>query len=395
MSRDRDSLAAFAPRGDVLASVHDRARAAAAAARIGADAELRAAVAAADVTPPPRASDRVEHGSVAVRPGGDAPRITASKVKIHPDAVAIELPPGRVDDETIAPHRAARPGGERMAEPITTPGLGGAPGGAPSGGVDGSTRLEPAVSRAEVDGESAGEPGAPAATVDEAMREAELKIAEQQSREVFEREKRRRIVDEQTRGKLGKVEKGSKEHFEVLALRQKWTLPLDDADYKLWMQQHLLAEHGGALAEQATQLRIETAKRVARGPLIAIAAVALLGAVAALGWWVRGGDVPPDTAATSAQSRAPAATSVVTAAPAPTGEPARSGPVVAPAGTDAPAPSVTPAAAPEAAAPAETTTAPAAAPATGKPGSTAPATAPAGPRAPAPGGKKDIWEREF
>ena len=134
-----------------------------------------------------------------------------------------------------------------MAEPITTPGLGGTPPGSAGG---------------------EGEPAAPvASTVDEAMREAELKIAEQQSREVFEREKRRRVVDEQTRGKMAKVEKGSKEHFEVLALRQKWTLPLDDADYKLWMQQHLLAEHGGALAEQATQQRIETAKRVARGPL--------------------------------------------------------------------------------------------------------------------------------
>lgn len=407
MTREREDIGAFAPRGDVLASVHDRARAAAAAARIGADAELRAAVAAADVTPPPRASDRVEHASLAVPAEQALPRTTASKVKIDPDAVAIQLPAGRVDDETIAPHRAARSGGERMAQPITTPGLGGSTGGSAPGGAESESHEE--VARAAMAGGEApdGGPARVASSIDEAMLDAELKVAEQKNREVFEREKRRRIVDEQTRGKLARVEKGSKEHFEVLALRQKWTLPLDDADYKLWMQNHLLAQHAGALAEEASQQRIDKAKRVARGPVIALAAVAVLGAVAALGWWVRGSDVAPEGAAPSSQATG-AGTTVATSAPAaatadataaaraePGAAPAASGsggePMVR-AEASAPGPAEGSAPGPGAAAATGTAAAPA------RPGATgggAAATAPAGPRPPAPGGKKDIWEREF
>jgi len=187
--------------------------------------------------------------------------------------------------------------------------------------------------------------------------------------------------------------KGSKEHFEVLALRQKWTLPLDDGDYKLWMHSHLLEQHGGALAEEATHRRIEKAKAVARGPVIAIAVLGLVAVVAGAGWWLGRG--------ASGEASAPAATAgprADTAAVAPTvvAAPRAALPGAAPPETATPAATGREPAAGAAGASA-VPAGPSAAPAKAASAATPPAaktSAPAAPR-PAGSGGKDIWEREF
>lgn len=250
-----------------------------------------------------------------------------------------------------------------MTNPTTEPGLGG-----PAPAASGTDTLPDAT------------PSAPASSFDDAMREAELRVAEARNREIVDREAERRRVHLETTAKLREVEKGSDAHFELLALRQKWTLPLDDDDYVLWMQHHLLEQHGKAMADEASQKRRERAKQMAKGPAIGIAVVAGLAVVAGIGWFLRGTSDKARAVATSAQEVEAAPAAATEPPKAATTEPTK--PTVAPVETVAPATS-TADAPPKAAAPSAAPT-PAAPPGAPKPG------------APKPGApKKDMWEREF
>ncbi len=262
-----------------------------------------------------------------------------------------------------------------MTNPTTEPGLGG-----PAPASSGSDTLPDATPTPP-----------PAASFDDAMRDAALRVAEAHNRELVDREAERRRVHLDTTAKLRQVEKGSDAHFELLALRQRWTLPLDDDDYVLWMQHHLLQQHGQAMADEVSQKRRERAKQMARGPAIVIAILAGLATVAAIGWYMRG-------SADRARMPAGEAPAAAEAAP-PAARPAAAAPPVTP--TAAATPSVAleqeaAAAASAASAPPEAAAAPSTVgetPARGAPAAPAGAStgAPSRPGAP----KKDMWEREF
>jgi hypothetical protein len=411
---DRDDPRAFAPNPEVLAAVHDRQRATEEAARLAADELLREITAAASQPLPAKPSERVEHAMVDVPPAV-ALRNADSKVEIDPEVVAVALPKGNPADATLPPNRlmasdihgaaaaAAAPASDgstaKLPEPVsvtTEPGLGG-----PSVGLSMDTIPDSDLELSPT----------PSPSVEDAMREADLRLAASQGRDAFEREKKRRIVDEQTRQKMGKLEKGSKEHMEVLALRQKWTLPLDDADYRLWMQRQMLEQHADALAEEVSHKRIEKAKAAARGPMIAIGVVSVCAAIAGVGWLIGRGapPAPPVTGASSVVAAppevasAPPPSAIQEATPPATGAPAATAGPTAPS---VPPPATTAAASPTAPLPATAAGAPPSAPtaaptAATPPSAPAPAASPAGdpaappstPRPPATG--KDIWEREF
>jgi hypothetical protein len=251
-----------------------------------------------------------------------------------------------------------------MSNPTTEPGLGGpAPASSGTDTVRDATPTPP-----------------PASSFDDAMRDAELRVAEAHNREIVDREAERRRVHLETTAKLRQVEKGSDAHFELLALRQKWTLPLDDDDYVLWMQHHLLEQHGKAMADEASQKRRERAKQMARGPAIGLAVVLGLATVAAIGWFLRGSaEKTRGAAATAAETAPPAAAPPSAAAPA-------AAETAAPASTTTPTAAAT-AAAPPSAPPASSAAAPGAPP---KGGGAAPNP---GSKPGAP--KRDPWEREF
>jgi len=263
-----------------------------------------------------------------------------------------------------------------MTNPNTEPGLG-----VPSPATSGTDTVRDAS------------PGAPAAaSFDDAMREAELRVAEARNNEIVDREAERRRVHQETSARLREVEKGTEAHFALLSLRQEWTLPLDDDDYVLWMQRHLLEQHGKAMADEVSQKRRAKAKEMARGPAIGIAIAAGLATVAGIGWWLRGSTERTQSAVTSSpeattQDATPA---VETARRAAKAEPAAE-PTTAPAAT---APEATESAAPTAAAAAPPSAAGAPGPtAPGTPGASSPSKGGAMPKPGAP--KKDMWEREF
>lgn len=261
-----------------------------------------------------------------------------------------------------------------MTNPSTEPGLGG-----PAPAPTGSDTMPDAS------------PSPPKASFDDAMHEAELRVAETHNREIVEREAERRRVHLDTMAKLREVERGSEAHFALLALRQEWTLPLDDDDYVLWMQRHLLAQHGQAMADEASQKRRAKAKAMARGPAMVIAVVAGLATVAAIGWWLRGsGEQRAPATAESAAPTAPAETATPTAKPTE----AATAPPLPPSAAEsaasaAPVASASAAATADASAPAAST--PVAAPTV----SVRPGGAPRGGPGKPPAPKPDLWEREF